>query len=361
MAVSILLGFSIFFNEEITNETEKYVDKMRQAGFEGVFSSLHIPEDDGRTYHHKLARLGSIMKKHQMALMIDISTLGLKTLGYDIHSEEDIKKIKALGVTGLRMDYGLSYPLIAQLSQQIMIGLNASTLTLEEVEVLKNNQADFSNMALWHNYYPRQETGLSMETFKDKNRLFEKLGLKICAFAPGDEVLRGPLYQGLPTLEDHRHSHPLVSTVELFESGYVSDVYIGDPGISLKTMKAFRDYYENNLVSLEMQVFDKKHADLFVGKHTNRVDDARDVVRSQEARFKELPVIAPNELRPRMKGSITLDNEKYGRYMGELQLVKQTLVADERVNVVAQVLEEDQPLINIIKPGMTFELKEKGE
>ena len=38
-----------------------------------------------------------------------------------------------------------------------------------------------------------------------------------------------------------------------------------------------------------------------------------------------------------MRGSITLDNDGYGRYSGEVQLVRSDLPADSRVNVVGQV------------------------
>ncbi|MGX6961753.1 DUF871 domain-containing protein [Vagococcus xieshaowenii] len=351
-----MLGFSIFFSEAIDSETENYIKKMKAAGFEGVFSSLHIPEDDTSTYKEKLQTLGNMLKKYQLNLMVDISTLGLKALGYDIQSKEDIEAIKALGITGLRMDYGISFDVIAQLSQWITVSLNASTLTVEEVAYLKEQGANFSNLELWHNYYPRVETGLAMETFKQKNELFHHLGLKICAFVPGDHQLRGPLFEGLPTVEDHRYQAPLVSTVSLLDAGYVSDVYIGDPGIKEATMTQFFDYFKQQRVSLKVEVLDATHERLFIGTHTNRVDDARDVIRSQEARFKELPIIEPHKTLVRTKGSVTLDNEKYGRYKGELQLTKVDLPLDERVNVVARVIEEDQALIKVIKPGMSYRL-----
>ena len=62
-----------------------------------------------------------------------------------------------------------------------------------------------------------------------------------------------------------------------------------------------------------------------------------------------------------MKGSITLDNEKYLRYMGEIQLTKYDLPADEKVNVVAKVIKEELPLINQIKAGMTEDKNEQNQ
>jgi hypothetical protein len=40
--------------------------------------------------------------------------------------------------------------------------------------------------------------------------------------------------------------------------------------------------------------------------------------------------------------------------MGEIQIVKRALPADEKVNVVGQVIAEDQALINHIKAGQKF-------
>ncbi|TKV17243.1 DUF871 domain-containing protein, partial [Citrobacter sp. TBCS-11] len=50
----------------------------------------------------------------------------------------------------------------------------------------------------------------------------------------------------------------------------------------------------------------------------------------------------------RSRGSITIDNCDYGRYMGEIQIVKNDLAADEKVNVVGKIIAEDRPLITFI-------------
>ncbi|MGG3924217.1 DUF871 domain-containing protein, partial [Geobacillus thermodenitrificans] len=57
---------------------------------------------------------------------------------------------------------------------------------------------------------------------------------------------------------------------------------------------------------------------------------------------------------PRRTGSITIDNERYGRYAGELQITLVDLPADDRVNVIGQVIEEDMPLLRYIHGGRRF-------
>lgn len=357
-----MLGFSVFLSEEITEETAAYVEMMSRSGFTHVFTSLHIPEDDSSQYVPRLKSLGEILKAHHMNLMVDISTTGLKQIGFDISSEDDLKAIKKLGITGLRMDYGLDLETMAFLSHHITVGLNASTLSQADAKELGRLGANFNNMELLHNYYPRPETGLSEASFREKNRQFHHLGIKNSAFVPGDARLRGPLHLGLPTLEKHRDVHPLAAAIELFQDDTIDGVYIGDETIQPLTAQQFYQYFKEACVLLPVSVKSEAHRTLFIDTHTNRMDDARDVVRSQEARFKTIPTIEPDNTVSRTVGSVTLDNCLYGRYMGELQVVKRPLPADEKVNVVATIDTPHCDLVQWIQPGQKFELvpKEKA-
>ncbi len=349
-----MFGFSIFLGSDLTEETEKYIIQMSENGFIGMFTSMHIPEDDSSKYLERITHLGDIAKKLNLNLMMDISTKGLTTLGLDI--ENDAKQVRNLGVTGLRMDYGISMETIAKASRDLTIGLNASTLSPEDVLELTKYNANFSNMEFWHNYYPRIETGLSKKSLIQKNKWLKELGGKIIAFTPGDEQLRGPLFDSLPTLEKHRLSHPLAASIELLTDCLVDEVYIGDEKIQEVTIEQFKTYQNENLILLNCQLISSEYHYLLTDVHTNRMDDAEDVVRSQEARFKELPTIQQMNSVNRSKGSITLDNLLYGRYMGELQITKKELPADSRVNVMGKVTDKDIPLIEWILAGQKYQL-----
>ncbi|MGQ0515031.1 phospho-sugar glycosidase domain-containing protein, partial [Bacillus sp. D-CC] len=58
----------------------------------------------------------------------------------------------------------------------------------------------------------------------------------------------------------------------------------------------------------------------------------------------------------RKKGSITIDNELYGRYAGEMQVATHDLLVDEKVNVVGMVVEEDVSLLPYIGAGKMFQI-----
>lgn len=352
-----MFGFSVFLGSDMSQETENYLVEMSQNGFVGIFTSMHIPEDDQSQYVSRITHLGKLAKQQQLNLMVDISTKGLATLGMDING--DLNKITDFGITGLRMDYGIPMKTIAHVSHQLTVGLNASTLSLDDVAELKKYDAQFSNMEFWHNYYPRVETGLERDDFIKKNVWLKELGGKIISFTPGDKVLRGPLFCGLPTLEEHRFRHPLAAGIDMLTECLVDEVYIGDEQISVETMNQFRYYQEHQIIQLNSQFNTEDYQELLTDVHTNRMDTARDVVRSQEARFKELPFINQLNTIERFKGAITLDNHLYNRYAGELQIVKNELAADPRVNVMGKVIDKDLDLIKWITAGQKYQFIRK--
>lgn len=353
-----MFGFSVFLGTDMSEETKNYITTMSQHGFVGIFTSMHIPEDDSSKYKKRITDLGKLAKEENLNLMVDISTKGLTTLGLNL--AYDSKKIKELGITGLRMDYGIPMETIAAASHEINIGLNASTLSDKDVVTLKKYHANFSNMEFWHNYYPRVETGLDKQDFIEKNKWLRGLGGKIIAFTPGDFLLRGPLYDRLPTLESHRYSHPLAASIELIKECFVDEVYVGDEQISPTIIKQFKAYRDEQLIQLTTYFLTEDYQELLEGIHTNRMDSARDVVRSQEARFKEIPHIKQINTVKRSVGSVTLDNYLYGRYQGELQITKRDLQADPRVNIMGKIDEQDLELLKWITPDQAYQFIRKG-
>ncbi|EPI01446.1 hypothetical protein D920_00482 [Enterococcus faecalis 13-SD-W-01] len=350
-----MFGFSIFMNDDLTTEKRAYIQKMAANGFTGIFTSMHIPEDDAASYKQRLEELGKEAQRHHLDLMVDISGDALTRAGF---SFENLDPLKEIGVTGLRMDYHLSNEQIANWSHQIKISLNASTITQQDIEELQKYKADFSQLEAWHNYYPRPETGLDKTWFSEKNDWLKLQGMKVQAFVPGDETLRGPIFAGLPTLEEHRGINPLAAALDLMQCS-TDLVYIGDGGLTEYVQEQFRAYQEEQLILLTVKPVAKENYTYILGKHVNRQDEARDVIRSAEARFKEIPHIPQNQTIERTKGSVTVDNENYLRYMGEIQIVKNPLPADERVNVAAKIIDSDIALIDHIHAGTNYQLMSK--
>lgn len=344
-------GISVYLSEELTPASIDWIERMRESGFTSIFTSLHIPEDDSTLYSERLQQLGALAKRLEMELVADIAPSSLQALGKDW---DDAHTLLEWGVTGLRVDYGVTPKQVADLSRHMMVALNASTLTEVELDQMLHHGLLRENVEAWHNFYPRSETGLDRLWFDERNAWLHAQGIKVQAFIPGDEQLRGPLHETLPTLEAHRHQSPLSCYIDL--QATVDRVLIGDPRVSDQTMRQFQAYEEGIIV---LRATSEHRVDSLPTLHTNRMDPARDVLRSVESRAYGRPgdqLIQPQKTEGRPFGSITIDNDRYGRYAGELQVTKRDLPADERVNVIGRVIEMDRTLIHHIGPGGRFQI-----
>lgn len=346
-------GLSVYLSEPFTTEFTTWVGRMCEIGFTSLFTSLHIPEDDPSIYTERLQQLGALAKQHDMELFADIAPTSLAALG---KTWDDAHTLIEWGVTGLRVDYGVTPRQVADLSKRMTVALNASTLSAEELDEMKQEGLVTDNVEAWHNFYPRPETGLDRQWFDEKNDWLKRQGLSVQAFIPGDGPLRGPLYERLPTLEDHRQLSTFAAYLKLIE--HVDRILIGDPGLADTTIEQFASYADEMLV-LRAEAYTTIEAALY-RVQTNRMDPARDVIRSVESRAYGRPgdrLLEPTEAKQRPFGTITIDNVNYGRYAGEMQVTKTNLPADDRVNVLGRVVEADRPLIRSIGPGTKFRIE----
>ena len=343
-----MLGFSIYLNRDLTADDYNYILAMRNAGLTTIFTSLHIPEDDPKVILNRLAELTKWCKNLETSVIADVSESGMARLGLALENEE---QIASLGLTGLRIDDGVSPATIAKLSQKMPIALNASTINEDDVTALREHGANFENLQAWHNFYPRPETGLDSNWLKEKNDWLHHMNLETMAFVAGDAVLRGPIHAGLPTLEKQRGENPLAAMLELKRLA-CDHVFIGDASLSAQMIDSFKNYIKQQIITLRI---DKNLPELFNSEWHNRPDVARDVVRLTEGRSRQLFDVAPQENpEARSRGTITCDNTKYLRYQGELQITKRDLPADEKINVLGHVVAEDLPLLNQIGAGQSI-------
>lgn len=56
----------------------------------------------------------------------------------------------------------------------------------------------------------------------------------------------------------------------------------------------------------------------------------------------------------RRRGMVTVDNERYGRYSSEVQILLADLEADSRVNCCGQISEEDMWKLDFYRQGLTI-------
>ncbi len=126
-------------------------------------------------------------------------------------------------------------------------------------------------------------------------------------------------------------------------------VYVGDQGTENNLLENLTAYKNLNILTIRME-----SRLLQSGQYKLRPDVSQDVFRLQNTRV--TANVEPSNTVARSLGSITMDNDAYGRYRGEVQICKRDLGANHRVNVIGRVIEEDIPLLSLLKPGQTIKL-----
>lgn len=349
-------GFSIYFGLDNTQEENiKLLDEAYGLGFTRIFTSFHIPEANYSILKSEAREFFKLAEKYNMDIITDVSPSTFKFLGLN---HMDLKGLCDMGVRTIRIDFGYTEEEISEMSKNpygIKIQLNASTITKEFFEDLDRYSPNYRNVDALHNFYPRIGTGISEECMLEKNTILSKRGIKASAFVQSNNRKRGPLYDGLPSLEDHRGIEVREAANHLFALGNKC-VFIGD---SLPSKEELVDLSSLNPEAVELYI-ELKECDsvtlrLLRETYTQRTDEARDAIRASESRLllrgdkiKELNTTYKNY------GDITIDNENYMRYMGELQILKTNQKGDYRTNVVASVLQKHIYLLKYIKGGKKF-------
>lgn len=333
-----MLGISSYFQDLDYD----YLKKASEIGARYLFTSLHIPEEDLSHLPKTLPVFLKKCKEYNLDLVPDISPLTLEKLGIE---NNDYTQLKEMGFKVLRLDFGFDdFETVKMLLEDFDLMLNASVV--DEQYIMDGIEAglDFSRISMLHNFYPKQETGLSFDYFSELNLVFEKYELPISAFVPGDLIKRYPMYEGLPTIERHRCIHPYVAAVQLMSQYGVRDIYIGDSSAKFETLQYIVDYMDNGVIHLPI-IVESAYRDMFLSDFTIRKDLSETIVRLTTPRVENVPVF--NNIK-RPKGSLTVDNFLAKRYSGEMQIAKIDLPMDARVNVVGYIHPEFVELVNYI-------------
>lgn len=334
-----MLGITISLNERTVEENLEYLNEMKDLGCELVFTSLRIPEEDPKKVKASVEKLGEYIGKNYQSFVVDVSPRA-----FDMFS---VEWMKINHITTLRIDNGISEEKIVELSNAFEIIFNASTLTSKSISKLKSLGFN-KEFNAWHNYYPRKNSGLDEEYFKEQNTRLKKEDVMIGAYIPGNSIPRGTMYEWLPTLEKHRKKSPFNSYLEMIYKYKIDNVVFGDYGLTEREKNKFENFINKNVVLVEVKHVKDERVKFI--KLQNRIDVAQDAIRCNQLKKEIEETITPyKNAEPRKFGDITLDNTFYGRYMGELQIILRDLDADSRVNIVGQISSEDMNLLPLLK------------
>lgn len=350
--VSVMNGFGIsLYLSTGLDRNAAILKKAHRAHMQYAFTSLQISEENTENKMEEVNSLLKLCKASGISLIADVSPYTLKKMGCS-----SFQKLKKTAISYLRVDYGFSCEELVELSKDFHLVFNASTLKDDEIAELQRLHADFTKFSACHNFYPEPLTGLSAERVKKTNERMHSLGMKTMAFVAGDSSLRGPLYQGLPTLEKQRNSHVLLNMLQLFQECDTDICLVGDIDVSDMAYRQIQELAEG-YISLQAEI-KPEYCFLTERLHHDRPDSSDYVIRSQESRkyVSEGRTFPAEPLcRPRKKGSIFVANADYLRYAGELQIARRDLPPEAKVNQVGTVNSACLPYLSYIRDGMGFQ------
>ena len=192
------------------------------AGGAPVFISLHISEEFDAAYCARVQEMCDFLSAQGWRILADVSEKTIRQFGC-----ADLTALaKRLHLWGLRLDYGFSLEEMCALAQQLPVAVNASTTTPEVARQLAAGGGTVIAIAqLLPPPGDRAGPGISAR----EHRSFAGGGLQVYGFIPGDALLRGPLYKGLPTLEAHRTAAPSAAFADLALNYGLDGIFAGDP------------------------------------------------------------------------------------------------------------------------------------
>ena len=315
-----------------------------------VFLSLHISEEFDASFCQRAEETCRALADMGYRIIADVSTKTVAQFGC-----RDLTDLaKKLRLWALRIDYGFSRQEIEAMAEKMPIVLNASTTSVEDARAIA---AKGGCVMAMHNFYPRPETGLDEDYLLETTQALQQAGLKVLAFIPGDIHKRGPVFEGLPTLEAHRNILPSAAFVDLAKNYGIEEIFVGDPGLSETEQERILRFCREEILSIPCEIHENwQH--LYDQVFTCRMDSPKRLVRFQESRIYSCQGATTEAYNcaPRTVGSLTTDNIRYGRYSGEIMLIRSDLPADDRVNVIGHVPENALVLLNHIQRGGKFTL-----
>ena len=347
--MSKTLGFSLYLS---TYEQQRPALTAWAGTGAPIFLSLHISEEFDATYCQRAREICHSLAVFGFRTIADVSVKTLQQFGCGSLTE----LAKELKLWGLRIDYGFGAAEIGEMATQMPIVLNASTTSPADARRIA---ARGKEVFALHNFYPRPETGLDEELLMQTTSRLKEAGLSVQCFIPGDTLKRGPLHEGLPTLEAHRHVLPSAAFVDMALRFGMEDIFLADPGLSEKEQQRIAHFCKTGVICLPVRL-DESWKHLYGKEFTCRIDSPRWLIRFQESRTYSCQgeLVEPKNCTGRRRGTITVDNRNYGRYSGELMLIREDLPADHRVNVIGAVPENAWLLLDRIDRGAKFMLVE---
>lgn len=325
-----MIGFSLYFEEK--NDFKKIIDTNKD--FDLVFTSLHYPASDES--YKEFLKLYELCSANNIRICVDINNETLKTY-------PDLLEMGLI----LRLDFGFSFEEIAKFSKKTDLAINASTVTLSFLKELKKSNINLEKITAIHNYYPLEYSGLAENFFVSQNKMIKDFGMKVGAFLPGNGQLRGPVYKGLPTLEEDRYKNPYQVFVKLQRKFDLDLILLAED--TLNADKEFIiKFAKQNILTIPATFKDEyKNLDGIKVR-----PDISDYLIRNERDKKEITPSNPQMIK---RGDVVILNDLSGRYAGEIEIIKKDLNISQERNIIGRIDKNYENIIDYIRGGDKIE------
>lgn len=358
------LGISVYPSDENIEVVLAYIERAARYGFSRIFTCFISAGKTGDDLKQLFSKVLDKANDHQMQVVADVSPEVFEALGL---SQDDLQFFKNMGLWGIRLDLGFSGMEEAFMTFHeagLYVELNMSNGT-KYVDNIVSYQANTSRLIGCHNFYPHRFTGLSRAHFLDCSRQFKALGLRTAAFVSSSEADHGPwpVNEGFCTLESHRFMPIQTAAKDLWQTGLIDDVIIGNAFASDAELEALGSL-NRDLLELEIEVMadldDIERKILLEEPHFNRGDVSDYMIRSTQSRVKyKGHTFLPKHTEEIQPGDVLIESSLYARYAGELQIAKLAMPNSGKTSIVARICPHERFLIEQIKPWQRFKFVEK--
>jgi hypothetical protein len=358
-----------------------YIRKVEQAvksayehGFTEIFTSVHLPEYPFEDQLEAFALIAREADKYGLEMTVDLGGPYIRKVLEDGSLKEKMKQIR---FDFIRLDYGFEGNEAEELYRLFDLKgfvLNASIYSEDEIRSLVSalRKTD-ENMELraCHNFYVLKDTGLDEAFAMRQQMVFEGCGIPVYYCFSGTDSLRGPLHEGLVTIERHRNMRTAEVLAELMgtfepEGLLMSDEWASDE--DYEEINAVLAVFETEMhtpVTIPVRIDSscrEEEKRILLGRHVFRCDSPSKLLRSAASRqmAETAEKIDPGNMTERKRGDVTVVNTGGLRYSGELQVCMCGMPADERFNVIAHVIrEEDLLKLACFRKGIEYVFTEE--
>lgn len=362
-----MLGISIYPENQSLSSIKKYIECAHNLGYKRIFSSLiELNSDNKDILIEKFENVISYARSLGFEFILDVNPFVFKYLNI---SYDNLEFFANLNCTGIRLDDIMSPKIIADLTHNkynLQIEINASN-SVYGIEQILEFEPIRRNLIACHNFYPQNLTGLDWDYFIKCSLNYKKHNIRTAAFVSADPKVAiygpWPINEGICTVEKHRNLPIHTQAKLLFATNLIDDVLIGNSNASLfeleKLAKTNYDIIELD-VTLNQNISKIEHDIIFDFDHFRRGDLTPKMIRSTMSRvvYQNYEIQVKNNDLNLDIGDIIICNSNFTRYKGELHLMLQPLLKDNRKNLVAKVATYDLELLNYITSWKRFKFVE---